>query len=354
MCPEVRSAPTPTKRHPNEGIDMTAAPPAQHGADMTTTAPAQHAQSCADDDGSASRPTVTIVEVGPRDGLQNEAAIVATHVKVEFINRLSTTGLQVVEATSFVHPKWVPQLADGAAVMAGIDHHPGVRHPVLVPNEVGLDAAMAAGATEIAVFAAASEGFSRANLNTDIDGSLAMFAPVVARATDAGLRVRGYVSTVLGCPFQGEVPFDDVARVTTRLFEMGVAEVSLGDTIGVGTPGQMQALLAHLAGSVNLDAIAVHCHDTYGQGLANTLAAFDAGVTIADASAGGLGGCPFAPGATGNLATEDLVYALHGSGIETGVDLDALVAISIWMAEQLGRPSPSRVVTAMTARHDTR
>ncbi|HKJ56035.1 MAG TPA: hydroxymethylglutaryl-CoA lyase, partial [Nitriliruptoraceae bacterium] len=204
-----------------------------------------------------------------------------TDVKVEFINRLSTTGLRVVEATSFVHPKWVPQLADGAAVMAGIDHHPGVRHPVLVPNEKGLEAALAAGATEVAVFGAASEAFSKANLNTDIEGSLAMFAPVVAEATAAGLRVRGYVSTVLGCPFQGDVPFDDVARVTTSLFELGVAEVSLGDTIGVGTPGRMQALLTHLAGSVDLSAIAVHCHDTYGQGLANTLAAFEVGVTIA-------------------------------------------------------------------------
>jgi len=299
-------------------------------------------------------PAITIVEVGPRDGLQNEATIVSTDVKVEFIDRLSTTGLRVVEATSFVHPKWVPQLADAAEVMAGIGDHPGVRHPVLVPNEIGLDAAMAAGATEVAVFGAASEAFSRANLNTDIAGSLEMFAPVVRRATAAGIRVRGYVSTVLGCPFQGDVPFDDVTRVTTAMLDLGVAEVSLGDTIGVGTPGRMRDLLAHVARDVDLDAIAVHCHDTYGQGLANTLAAIEAGVTIADSSAGGLGGCPFAPGATGNLATEDLVYALHGSSLDTGVDLDALIDISAWMARELGRPSPSRVVTATLAKRAAR
>ncbi len=292
---------------------------------------------------------VTIVEVGPRDGLQNEPGVVPTAVKVAFIDRLSTTGLQVVEATSFVRPDRVPQLADAAEVLAGIGDHPGVRHPVLVPNEVGLDRALAAGVDEIAVFAAASEAFSEANLGTDIDGSLAMFAPVVRRATDAGLRVRGYVSTVLGCPFQGAVPHDDVRRVTTALFDLGVDEVSLGDTIGVGTPGAMQDLLAALLDDVVVDAIAVHCHDTYGQGLANTLAAFEAGVRIADTSAGGLGGCPFAPGATGNLATEDLVWALHGSGVSTGVDLDALVEISAWMAGVLGRPSPSRVVTALLA-----
>ncbi len=290
---------------------------------------------------------VRIVEVGPRDGLQNEPGVVPTEVKVSFIDRLSATGLQVVEATSFVHPKWVPQLADAAEVMAGIGDHPGVAHPVLVPNEVGLDKALAAGAIEVAVFAAASEEFSRANLNTDVAGSLAMFAPVVRRATDAGLDVRGYVSTVLGCPFQGEVPHDDVLRVTAALLDMGVSEVSLGDTIGVGTPGAMQDLLARLIEQVPVEALAVHCHDTYGQGLANTIAALEVGVTTADASAGGLGGCPFAPGATGNLATEDLVYALHGSGVETGVDLDALVEISAWMARRLGRPSPSRVVTAM-------
>lgn len=292
---------------------------------------------------------VTIVEVGPRDGLQNEPGVVPTAVKVDFIDRLSRTGLPVVETTSFVRPDRVPQLADAAEVLAGIGDHPGVRHPVLVPNEVGLDRALAAGVEEVAVFAAASEAFSETNLGTDIDGSLAMFAPVVRRATEAGVRVRGYVSTVLGCPFQGAVPHDDVRRVTAALFDLGVAEVSLGDTIGVGTPGGMQDLLAALTDDLPIASLAVHCHDTYGQGLANTLAAFEAGVTIADASAGGLGGCPFAPGATGNLATEDLVWALDGSGVETGVDLDALVDVSAWMADQLGRPSPSRVVTALLA-----
>ncbi|MCC5950357.1 MAG: hydroxymethylglutaryl-CoA lyase [Nitriliruptoraceae bacterium] len=292
---------------------------------------------------------VTIVEVGPRDGLQNEADTVPTAVKVGFIDRLSRTGLSVIEATSFVHPRWVPQLADGAEVLAGITRQPGVRYPVLVPNETGLDAALAAGAEEIAVFASASESFSERNLNRSIADSMAMFAPVIRRASEAGLRVRGYVSMVCGCPYQGQVPVEDVARVTVELFELGCAEVSLGDTIGVGTVGQVRHLLDHLAPQVLLDRLAVHMHDTYGQGLANTLAAFEAGVRIADTSAGGLGGCPFAVGATGNLATEDLVYALHGSGVATGVDLEALLATTGWMADQLGRPPTSRVARAAMA-----
>jgi hydroxymethylglutaryl-CoA lyase len=297
---------------------------------------------------------VTIVEVGPRDGLQNEPGVVPTEVKVGFIDRLSRTGLAVVEATSFVHPKWVPQLADAAEVLAGIDPVDGVRYPVLVPNERGLDRALEAGVHEVAVFGAASETFSQKNLGRSIDASLEMFAPVVRRATDAGMRVRGYVSTVCGCPYQGEVPVDDVRRVTSALLELGCHEVSLGDTIGVGTPRQVQELVAAVSADVGLERLAVHLHDTYGQGLANTLAAFEAGVTIADTSAGGLGGCPFAPGATGNLATEDLVYALHGSGVATGVDLEALVDVSAWMAEQLGRPPVSRVARAMLAkRHAT-
>lgn len=291
-------------------------------------------------------PTVTLVEVGPRDGLQNESTMVATDVKVEFIDRLVATGLRVVEATSFVNPKWVPQMADGAEVMARIQRPEGVRHPVLVPNERGLEGALAAGATEIAVFGAASEAFSQKNINCSIAESIERFRPVIDRATAHGLRVRGYVSTVLGCPYQGEVPVAEVLRVTEAMFSLGVHEVSLGDTIGVGTPGQTAALVNAIATIADLDRIAVHMHDTYGQGLANTLAAFEAGVTIADASAGGLGGCPYAPGAKGNLATEDLVYALHGSGVQTGVDLDALVDVSAWMATQLGRPSPSRVVEA--------
>jgi hydroxymethylglutaryl-CoA lyase len=293
---------------------------------------------------------VRIVEVGPRDGLQNEAQTVPTEVKIGFIDRLSRTGLSVIEATSFVRPEWVPQLADGAEVLAGITRQPGVRYPVLVPNETGLERALRAGADEIAVFAAASEAFSERNLNRSIADSLAMFAPVVARARDAGVRVRGYVSMVCGCPYQGEVPVDDVARVTVSLFELGCDEVSLGDTIGVGTVGQVQHLIDRLAPQVLVDRLAVHMHDTYGQGLANTLAAFEAGIRVADTSAGGLGGCPFAAGATGNLATEDLVYALHGSGVATDVDLDALLATTVWMAEQLGRHPTSRVARAVMAR----
>jgi len=296
---------------------------------------------------------VTIVEVGPRDGLQNEPGTVPTDVKIGFIDRLSRTGLTVVEATSFVHPKWVPQLADAAEVLAGIDPVPGVRYPVLVPNETGLDLALEAGVEEIAVFAAASEAFSRKNLNRTIDESIEMFRPVVARAAATGIRVRGYVSTVCGCPYQGEVPPDDVLRVTVALFELGCFEVSLGDTIGVGTVGQVQHLIDGLARHVLLDRLAVHMHDTYGQGLANTLAAFEAGISVADTSAGGLGGCPFAPGAKGNLATEDLVYALHGSGVETGVDLEALIETTAWMSRQLDRPPTSRVAEAVIAKRAT-
>lgn len=295
---------------------------------------------------------VTIVEVGPRDGLQNEPGVVPTEVKIAFIDRLARTGLPVVEATSFVRPDRVPQLADAVEVMQGINPVAGVRYPVLVPNVRGLDAALEVGAREIAVFAAASERFSEANLGRGIDASLEMFAPVIRRAISEGLRVRGYVSTVCGCPYQGEVPADDVLRVTVALLELGCHEVSLGDTIGVGTPGQVQELIGALAAEAPLEQLAVHLHDTYGQGLANTLAAFDAGITIADTSAGGLGGCPFAPGATGNLATEDLLYALAGSGVTTGVDLDAVLETTAWMAEQLGRPPASRVARAWLARRE--
>jgi hydroxymethylglutaryl-CoA lyase len=292
---------------------------------------------------------VTIVEVGPRDGLQNEPGTVPTDVKVAFIDRLARTGLQVVEATSFVAPRWVPQLADAAEVLAGIDPVEGVRYPVLVPNERGLDRALDSGVREVAVFAAASEAFSRRNLGRSIADSLEMFEPVIRRATDAGLRVRGYVSMVCGCPDQGAVPVDDVLRVTAALLELGCAEISLGDTIGVGTAGQVHDLITRLRSHVEVERLAVHMHDTYGQGLANTLAAFQAGVTVADASAGGLGGCPYAPGAKGNLATEDLVYALEGSGVRTGVDLDTLIDTTAWMARQLGRPPASRVAEAVLA-----
>ena len=293
---------------------------------------------------------VTIVEVGPRDGLQNEPGTVPTAVKIGFINRLACTGLKVVEATSFVSPRWVPQLADGAEVMAGIEPVDGVRYPVLVPNECGLDQALESGVTEVAVFAAASEAFSQRNLGRSIADSIEMFRPVVTRAIDAGLRVRGYVSMVCGCPDQGDVPHADVRRVTSDLLGLGCAEISLGDTIGVGKAHQVHDLITRLTDEVQVDRLAVHMHDTYGQGLANTLAAFQAGVTIADASAGGLGGCPYAPGAKGNLATEDLVYALEGSGVHTGVDLGALIDTTAWMARQLGRPPASRVAEAVLAK----
>jgi hydroxymethylglutaryl-CoA lyase len=295
-------------------------------------------------------PRVTIVEVGPRDGLQNEPETIPTALKIGFIDRLSRTGLTTIEATSFVSPRWVPQLADAEEVLAGITRVPGVRYPVLVPNERGLERALAAGARDIAVFGSASEAFSQRNLGCSIAESLEMFAPVVRRATAEGVDVRGYVSMVCGCPDQGEVPIDDVLRVTVALFELGCREVSLGDTIGVGTAGQVQELIEELAPHVLVDRLAVHLHDTYGQGLVNTLAAFEAGVTVADTSAGGLGGCPFAPGATGNLATEDLVYALEGSGVSTGVDLDDLLATTAWLSDELGRPPTSRVARAVLAR----
>ena len=250
---------------------------------------------------------VRIVEVGPRDGLQNEAQVVPTAVKVEFIDRLAATGVGVVEATSFVRPDRIPQLADAREVMAGVDRRPGVTYAALVPNLRGLEGALEAEIDEVAVFTAASEQFAQANLGRSIAESLEMFAPVVARAAESGVRCRGYVSTVLGCPFQGHVPPEDVLRVAASLFELGVDEVSLGDTIGVGTVGGVHDLLAVLTREIAIDRLAVHMHDTFGQGLANTLAAFEAGVTVADTSAGGLGGCPYAPGANGNLATEDLV-----------------------------------------------
>lgn len=296
---------------------------------------------------------ITITEVGPRDGLQNEDEVVPTEVKVELVDRLAAAGLPIVEVTSFVHPDWVPQLADGADVLAGITPQDGVRYPVLVPNAKGMEAAMAAGVEEIAVFAAASEGFSRANLNRTRGESLEMFQPVVQSAIDRGVRVRGYLSTVLGCPFDGPTPVEEVVRMTQNLFELGVDEVSLGDTIGTGTVGGVHTMLDALEDAgVGISRLAVHFHDTYGQGLANTLAAFQHGVTIADTSVGGLGGCPYAPGAKGNLATEDLVYALDGAGVETGVDLDALVDITAWIYDVLGREPASRAAQAILTKRD--
>ncbi len=297
---------------------------------------------------------VRIVEVGPRDGLQNEPGTVPTATKIAFIDRLAATGLEVVEATSFVRGDLVPQLADAAEVLTGLSPVTGVRYPVLVANEQGLDRALEAGARDIAVFASASEPFSERNLGRDIDTSLERFRVLVRRAKRHGLGVRGYVSMVCGCPYQGEVPPEDVVRVTTALFELGCDEVSLGDTIGVGTALQVQDLIELLSRTVLVDRLAVHLHDTYGQGLANTLAALEAGVTTADTSAGGLGGCPFAAGATGNLATEDLLYALEGSGVHTGVDLSEVIAVTGWMAAQLGRPPVSRVARAVLARDHAR
>jgi hydroxymethylglutaryl-CoA lyase len=292
---------------------------------------------------------VRIVEVGPRDGLQNEKAIVATAAKIELIDRLSATGLQTIEATSFVSPKWVPQLADAAEVYAGISRRPGIRYPVLVPNEQGYDRARAVGADEIAVFTAASEAFNKTNINASIDESLARFAPVLARAKDEGIPVRGYVSTVLGCPYQGEVPVADVVRVAAALHAMGCYEVSLGDTIGVGTPRNARAMLLAVAEAVPMPALAVHFHDTYGQALANILACLEEGVAVVDAAVSGTGGCPYAKGATGNVATEDVAYMLDGMGIETGIDIDALSDTGRWLAALLGRDTGSKVTRARAA-----
>jgi hydroxymethylglutaryl-CoA lyase len=291
---------------------------------------------------------VTIYEVGPRDGLQNESVVVPLAIKAEFIRRLAGAGLRTIEATSFVSPKWVPQLADAEALLPLLPASDQLRFPVLVPNLAGLARARQAGARHVAVFAAATETFSRRNLNRSLDEALDMFAPVVAEANREGLWVRGYVSMCFGDPWEGRVPVDQVAKVADRLTEMGCRELSVGDTIGVATPGHVHDLLAALTRSgIPVSALAVHFHDTYGQALANTLAALEAGVSIVDASAGGLGGCPYAGSATGNLATEDLVWMLNGLGVATGVDLGQLVETSLWMAAQLGRPSPSRVVTAL-------
>ena len=290
---------------------------------------------------------VRIVEVGPRDGLQNEKAMVSTADKIELIDRLSATGLQSIEATSFVSPRWVPQLADAAEVFTGITRRPGVHYPVLVPNEKGYERAREAGVEEIAVFTAASEAFNQRNINASIDESLQRFAPVLERARGDGVRVRGYVSTVLGCPYQGEVPLADVVRVARQLHGMGCYEISLGDTIGVGTPGKARAMLQAVAGEVPLHALAVHFHDTYGQALANILACLEVGVSVVDASVAGTGGCPYATGASGNVATEDVVYMLHGLGIETGVDLARLADTGRWLAGRLGRETGSRVGRAL-------
>ncbi len=286
---------------------------------------------------------VRIVEVGPRDGLQNEKTIVPTAIKVALIDRLTDSGLQTIEATSFVSPKWVPQLADAADVYTSIRKKPGVRYPVLVPNAQGYARARAAGVAEIAVFTAASEAFNRKNVNASIDESLERFVPVMQHAKADGVAVRGYVSTALGCPYQGEVPVRDVVYVVKRLHALGCYEISLGDTIGIGTPGKARALLTAAASEVPMPALAVHFHDTRGQALANILACLELGVTVVDSSVSGAGGCPYAHGATGNVATEDVVYMLHGMGIVTGIDLPKLIETGRWLSTQLGRDNGSKV-----------
>jgi hydroxymethylglutaryl-CoA lyase len=291
---------------------------------------------------------VTIYEVGPRDGLQNESRVIPVEVKVEFIDRLADAGLRTIEAAGFVHPQKVPQLADAERVLDGLVRRPGIRYPVLVPTLSGLRRAVGRGVEEIAVFASASETFSRRNLGRGIEESLELFAPVVETARADGLGVRCYVSMCCGDPWEGEVPIDRVVDVATRLMAFGGTQLALGDTIGAGTPGHVVALIGALADAgIDVADMAVHFHDTYGQALANVLAALRAGVRTVDSSAGGLGGCPFAQSSAGNLATEDLVWMLEGLGIDTGVDLESLVATSLWMAEHLGRPSASRTVQAL-------
>jgi hydroxymethylglutaryl-CoA lyase len=287
--------------------------------------------------------SVRIVEVGPRDGLQNEATIVAVGDKIRLVDRLVACGHTTVEATSFVSPKWIPQLADAAEVYAGIGKPAGVRLPVLVPNLQGFERALAVGVREVAVFTAASEAFNQKNINATITESLTRFAPILERANALGIAVRGYVSTVLGCPYQGVVPVADVVRVAKALHAMGCYEISLGDTIGIGTPGAARAMVRAVATEVPMRALAAHFHDTRGQALANLYACIEEGVRVVDASVAGLGGCPYARGASGNVASEDVVYMLHGMGFHTGVDLDALIATGHWISGVLGRQTQSRV-----------
>ena len=292
---------------------------------------------------------VRIVEVGPRDGLQNERQFVPTATKLALIERLADAGLRDIEATSFVSPKWVPQMADHAELMRGLPRRPGVRYPVLTPNLQGFEAAVAAGATEVAVFAAASEGFSRKNINCSIDASIDRFVPVMEAAQRLGIAVRGYVSCVIACPYDGPIDPRQVAHVAQRLHALGCGEVSLGDTIGTGTPGTVLRMLEAVAARVPVERLAGHYHDTYGMAAANVHASYGFGLRCFDSSVAGLGGCPYAKGASGNVATEDLVYLLHGVGADTGVDLDALAACGAWISAQLGRETGSRVGRALAA-----
>jgi hydroxymethylglutaryl-CoA lyase len=293
---------------------------------------------------------VRIVEVGPRDGLQNEKQNVSTAIKLELIERLAAAGLRDIEVTSFVSPKWVPQMADQADVMRGLRRWPGVNYPVLTPNLKGFEAAVAEGASEVAVFASASEGFSQKNINCSIDESIERFVPVLDAAKRQGVKVRGYVSCVIACPYDGAIAPRQVAHVAARLYELGCYEVSLGDTIGVGTPGSVLPMLEAVAARVPLAALAGHYHDTYGMATANVHASYDFGLRVFDSSVAGLGGCPYAKGATGNVATEDVVYLLHGLNASTGIDLDALVDCGAWISAQLGRDNGSRVGRAVLAK----
>jgi hydroxymethylglutaryl-CoA lyase len=294
--------------------------------------------------------SLRIVEVGPRDGLQNEKTPVGVADRIAFIEALLGAGLRTVEVGAFVSPKAIPQMVNSDAVLRGVDHHPDAEFHVLVPNEMGFEAARAAGAKVIAVFASASEGFSRANINCSVAESIERFKPVVERARADGVRVRGYISCVLGCPFDGEVKPSAVVNVADMLWDLGCYEISLGDTIGVGTPLKAKALLRAVAGTVPVSGLAMHFHDTYGQALANLYAGMEEGCRMIDSAAGGLGGCPYAPGATGNVATEDVVYMLEGMGIATGVDMAKLLAATNAVSRLIGRPPVSRVATALNAK----
>ncbi|KAF9160303.1 3-hydroxymethyl-3-methylglutaryl-CoA lyase [Actinomortierella ambigua] len=291
---------------------------------------------------------VKIVEVGPRDGLQNEKTIIPAETKVEFINRLSDTGLSVVEATSFVSPKWVPQMGDAKKVITSITKKPNVNYPCLTPNLKGLDSAIEAGVKEVAVFLAASEAFSKKNINCSIEESFERVRPLIVKAKEHGIQVRGYVSCVLGCPYEGPIEPAKVVEVSKKLYDMGCYEISLGDTIGVGTPGSMEDLLKKVLNVIPAEAVAVHCHDTYGQALANIHCALEMGIRVVDSSMAGLGGCPYAPGASGNVATEDVVYMLHGMDYKTGVDLNKAIETGNWISERLGRANSSKAARALT------
>jgi hydroxymethylglutaryl-CoA lyase len=294
-----------------------------------------------------------MVEVGPRDGLQNEAKTVPAAVKIQLIDKLADAGLTAIEAGAFVSPKWVPQMADTAEVMAGLTPRPGVSYPVLVPNMKGFEAAAAAGAREIAIFGAASETFSQKNINCSIPESLDRFAPVAAAATRAGIKVRGYVSCVLGCPYEGSVAPAAVADVSARLLALGCYEISLGDTIGIGTPAKAAAMVEAVAAKVPRGQLAVHFHDTYGQALANILACLEQGIAVVDSSVAGLGGCPYAKGASGNVASEDVLFMLNGLGVTTGVNLDKLADSGLLICEYLGRPPQSKVALALRGRQSS-